>query len=78
MSTTITYEGTLPGSRIEGKVIERHADGSVTVEHPEGGGWTYRVRPEHIIMDTPTAVEHAPASAFRTALLRVALAGGQA
>ena len=51
MGVTITYEGTLPGSRIEGKVIERHSDGSVTVEHPAGDGWTYRVRAEDIISE---------------------------
>ena len=57
MSTTITYEGTMPGSRIQGEVIERHADGSVTVVHPDGSPWRYTVRPEHIVVDeaTPTA-----------------------
>lgn len=59
---TITYEGTLSGSRIEGKVISRNEDGSVTVEHPDGDGWTYRVRPEHIITDSDAGeeVEQAP------------------
>lgn len=51
MTTTITYEGTLPGSRIEGELVQRHPDGSVTVAHPDGNGWTYRVRPEHIIAE---------------------------
>ncbi len=54
---TITYEGTLSGSRIEGKVISRNEDGSITVEHPDGGGWTYTVRPELIIVDTPPTVD---------------------
>lgn len=72
MSTTITYEGTLPGSRIQGELIERHADGSVTVVHPDGSPWRYTVRPEHIIVDeaTPTAAEP---DTFRTVLLRTAL-----
>jgi hypothetical protein len=61
MTTTITYEGTLPGSRIEGELVQRHEDGSVTVAHPDGNGWTYRVRPEHIIAEDtssqPTVVD---------------------
>lgn len=59
--STITYEGTLPGSRIQGELVERHADGSVTVEHLDGGGWTYRVQPGSIIAEDtgsqPTIVD---------------------
>ena len=77
MSTTITYEGTMPGSRMQGEVVERHSDGSVTVVHPDGSPWRYTVRPEHIIVDeaTPTAAEP---DTFRTVLLRTALDLGAA
>lgn len=57
MTTTITYEGTMPGSRIQSELIERHEDGSVTVVHPDGNPWTYRVRAEQIIAEDTTATE---------------------
>lgn len=73
MSTIITYEGTLPGSRIKGELIERHADGSLTVEHPHGDGWTYRVRPEHIIAQEHRAFGIAAPAPIITAVEEVAL-----
>ena len=66
MSTTITYEGTMPGSRIQGELVERHADGSLTVVHPEGAPWTYRVQPERVIAEVTAPVTSLTHPTLRT------------
>lgn len=45
---TITYEGTMPGSRITGRVVSVSAT-HVQVVHPDGDPWRYSVPRERVV-----------------------------